>query len=160
MTPANAPAREEPSLLSTRAGLTRTRSRKARHCRESVRETGGERGRVGVRLHRTFQQRAVPEETVISVTGRSSRARLDAHFRRFARPLTGRPQHLKARGQIALVPVVVADVGSTGGFDHFGGNGCGPTLGMPRAIRAGRLRIVQAVRADDEGATRPLFLLR
>ena len=45
-------AQQEPSLLSTRAGLshTRTRPRGARHCRESVRETGGERSRGRVRF--------------------------------------------------------------------------------------------------------------
>ena len=50
------------SFISTRSGRShvRTRPRGARHCRESVRETGGERSRGRVRLHRTFQQEKAP----------------------------------------------------------------------------------------------------
>lgn len=52
------PAQQEPRPLITRSGLslTRTRSRETQDRRESEVETGGERSRGRVRLHRMFHR--------------------------------------------------------------------------------------------------------
>ena len=62
--------------------------------------------------------------------------------------------------KLLLVPVVVVDVGSIEAFDHLGGTGAGfDGLEDAEGYQGAAVCIVQAVRVDDEGATRPLFLI-
>ena len=141
-------AQQEPNLLSTRSGRshTRTRPRGARHCRESVRETGGERSRGRVWMinfrrtcGRPFAPAHAPTKGLLPFVG-----------------VTHDAPGLEE--ELFLVPVVVVDVGAVEALDHLGYAGVGfdgleDTEGDENAAAF----VVQADRVDDKGDVREGF---